>query len=80
MVETAVISVRITNIFWKFPFLGIVKIPEDILSYKITNDLQILYLGLLPAEVIHGEDLYLFKLMPVQTLLQETGFKVILCN
>lgn len=36
---------------------------EKILGYKIPNDSQTLYLGLLTKDVIRVEDIYLFKVM-----------------
>lgn len=41
----------------------VIQILEEILCYKIPRDPRILYLGLIPGDIIQKKDIYLFKIL-----------------
>lgn len=66
------VNVNHSHVFWSCikirPYWeSIVTEMEKILGYKILNDPQTLYLGLLTKDVVRGEDIYLIKVMLISS-------------
>ena len=61
-------SANHAHVFWSCVKLqgfwdSVLRILEEIFSYKIPRDPRILYSGLIPEGIIQKKDLYLFKLL-----------------